>query len=370
MSYKDLEDAKLKCFKQIISSSVRIYNTEPFSKSFKVVQKPEFTRIVNRPYEYRVDEPLQTPERSQRVKENISEFFNKIQGMIPNELYIGVIRKINSTKVRRGLSEATWKEKRNFLLGTAGVSYGDSIFVTGGKETLFHEMLHSITTYQEGYWLDNETFVEKYYSGFRQLVRTYDERTKKWDSDCSNVFGVGLNEGMTEKLAADLAGGKREAYNLECNVLDVIELIVGKDRLRELYFQCDLQTLSNMIDPSDDKSEFRYFISLLDYINTENNSFNGILNPKAISRINKTYRLIGKYLTKQFSQMLVREYTTYLMDGLNPEEIYRRQQEEINQFYNLMNKKVDGRRLGDKETLQELRKNLKINFQDTNARSR
>ena len=89
------------------------------------------------------------------------------------------------------------------------------------KILLPHELFHVATAVNT---------VDTYYCGFRQTGKNYD-------------IGEGLNEGYTELLSRRYFNIKPRAYSDNVIIASLIEELIGKEEMEDLYFHTDLPSL-------------------------------------------------------------------------------------------------------------------------------
>lgn len=110
---------------------------------------------------------------------------------------------------------------------------------------LLHELLHASTS---SYTKD------KAYCGLAQIDLTTREE-----------IGRAINEGYTELLTRRLFGyNSKEGYNYEVAVAEMIEFIVGKDKMQDYYFKLDLNSLITELAQYSDIEKIVKFLQNLD----------------------------------------------------------------------------------------------------------
>ena len=135
------------------------------------------------------------------------------------------------------------------------MSVGKS-FLSNSIGALQHELLHASSTYY-----DKENNIV--YSGFSQAFI----HTKK-DED-SVAYGVGLNEGYTQYLTRKLFLDNKlskKVYENEQKTVKCLELALGADKMRSLYFRGDLNGLVNELEKYVTRDEINKFINLTDVL--------------------------------------------------------------------------------------------------------
>lgn len=115
------------------------------------------------------------------------------------------------------------------------------------EETLYHELLHAASSRKKD---------GIYFIGFMQDPPT---------------IGVAINEGYTELLNQRYFQKDKEdkyvMYHYEVAVVEILELIIGKEKMTSLYFNNDLKGLVEELSKYQDIDKIKEFISNLDTIN-------------------------------------------------------------------------------------------------------
>ena len=105
---------------------------------------------------------------------------------------------------------------------------------------------------------------EKVASGFRQGYVINNAMTKKY------FIGTGINEGytdlMTKRYLVEDYGTNKIGYAYEEKIALLTELIVGKDKMINLYFQANLKGLVEELAKYSSVEEAKEFITILDTI--------------------------------------------------------------------------------------------------------
>lgn len=118
-------------------------------------------------------------------------------------------------------------------------------------EDIYHELLHLTTRYVDKY--------DNVFIGFSQLN---DEDT----------IGEGINEGYTELLTKRYFPKTTRCYPYQYVVASNIENLIGKDKMIELYFNCNLKGLITELSKYLDVSEVFELINGLDVYTKNMNS--------------------------------------------------------------------------------------------------
>lgn len=120
------------------------------------------------------------------------------------------------------------------------------------KSTINHELFHVSTTY-----IDSNSNV--IYCGFSQL------QIKKGNKQ----IGEGLNEGYTQYLTDKYFPSKPllMAYSYEKRIAEIVELIVGQEKMQSLYFNANLKGLIDVLKQYSTEENAYNFIVTLDFLN-------------------------------------------------------------------------------------------------------
>ena len=116
--------------------------------------------------------------------------------------------------------------------------------------TIDHELLHASTTI-----IDKSNSI--ILCGFQQINK-------------GRQIGEGLNEGYTQYLAEKYFGDKHKllhAYLYEKRVAEILEIIVGEDLMKALYFNANLMGLIEYLKQYNQEEEIYKFIRTLDFLN-------------------------------------------------------------------------------------------------------
>lgn len=120
------------------------------------------------------------------------------------------------------------------------------------KATINHELLHVSTTYID----PNSNVI---FCGFSQLQI----------KNGSKQIGEGLNEGYTQYLADKYFSSKPLliAYPYEKRIAEIVELIVGQEKMQSLYFNANLKGLIDALKQYSTEENVYNFITTLDFLN-------------------------------------------------------------------------------------------------------
>jgi len=116
------------------------------------------------------------------------------------------------------------------------------------KDTIFHELLHAASSIE-----DKEESIS--FSGFEQI------NCERWQK-----IGRALNEGYTELLNQRYFSPVRDVYTMEVTIAKMIERIVGREKMTEMYFQANLKGLINELSKYNEN--ILEFLGHLDFLST------------------------------------------------------------------------------------------------------
>ncbi|MGN0974286.1 MAG: hypothetical protein ACI4OT_06035 [Bacilli bacterium] len=118
------------------------------------------------------------------------------------------------------------------------------------SNSLNHELLHMATTIKKG---------TLSFTGFKQVILNLNPLY-------SSIIGTGLNEGYTEVLA-ERYFGEGNSYYAEKYYASLLENIVGKEKMEQLYFKADLNGLIEELEKYETRDNILNFVENLDYLN-------------------------------------------------------------------------------------------------------
>ena len=117
-----------------------------------------------------------------------------------------------------------------------------------------HELIHAASSFKNG----------------RQIITGF---CQCYIKPLMSVVGIVLNEGYTEVLSNRyvvdkklIINGKNTGYKYERAVAELVELIVGRDKMINMYFHGDLEGLIRELSKYQDEMKVKEFILDLDII--------------------------------------------------------------------------------------------------------
>ena len=175
-------------------------------------------------------------------KKNLLIFTKKVIKNFKEDDLINFYNNINSLDIRNNN-----KLLEMALAGTYSSSK-NKIEISGGYENcIYHELFHMASSKFENN-ID--------YSGFEQLKKSF-------------RLGKGINEGYTDLLTYRYFPDgfeSNDAYKYAMDIMQLLEIIVGKEKMQSLYLQADLLGLITELKKYNLESKIMQFISNMDYI--------------------------------------------------------------------------------------------------------
>lgn len=159
------------------------------------------------------------------------------------------------------------------------------------ESTIYHELFHVASSIIDG---------NTYFIGFSQYT------SKK------GMIGKGLNEGYTELLTNRYFNSNDKSYQFEMKCAYLLEQIVGKQQMENLYLKADLFNLKNTISEYTTEENFTTFLTNLDIINdtTYSSLYYYYYKEDTLNR----YRDILIFLVETYSKKL---YLSYINSEIN-----------------------------------------------------
>ena len=277
---------------------------------------------------------LMTPEiiekHSDVDKTRLSKFRNAL-------VYSIFIEKLNKMFSRSNLKNF-YNNINSLKIGTNPIGHIDGIeayykpenntiyFCRNGYniEIVFHELLHMASTICKNGMV---------YCGFSQK--------KKYSR---KVIGAGLTEGYTQLLTRRMYKDTYEyRYYTEVEIAKIIETIIGKEKMENLYFNANLKWLVEELSKYSDEQETLKFIKRLDFITKyETNKENNTRREEIL--LVEAYKDVYTFLLKTYVEQ---QKELYRKNEIDKEEfinrianyIYDIKLDSYRGDYNLLNKK-------------------------------
>ena len=247
-------------------SSIKKYIIRPQKLKMKLIEysNTDMVKVIDLPDELYEGSDLDV--KDNEVYQKIYEEFGKvIEEKIPREdldNYFRNFKTIKEIKTPTGYM-LKYLSKGQLVGGTYNIK-DNLIDLETSKlskllNSIFHELLHASSTRVD---LDNNVI----YSGFSQM------HIHKEDPRKNEVYGIGINEGVTQYLANKLFDPDHQlisaysVYQEEQAIAKALEKIIGEEKLRSLYFRADLQGLVTELEQYATREEIYKFINYTDVL--------------------------------------------------------------------------------------------------------
>lgn len=225
----------------------------------------------------------------QQFGPSIIEFINTIKQNIPNSDLTLFYNNFNNIKT----SIKNFKIS-NFLLDkhTAGQWSPEENTIELSKDdyksTIDHELFHVSTTY-----IDPKTHI--IFCGFQQI------------KSANNQIGEGLNEGYTQYLTEKYFSSHSllKSYHYEKRIAEVVELIVGQEKMQSLYFNANLKGLIDILKQYNTEENIYKFITSLDFLNKHLND--NYLTTNSNKILLNSLEYVSSFLIKTYIKKLILE---------------------------------------------------------------
>lgn len=201
------------------------------------------------------------------------------------------------------LSVKKYKLNDYIFLNNLGAYYRSNVNIIVIRKNklnvIYHELFHMASSF---YNKENQMI----FSGFEQ------------NSLFKKGIGKALNEGYTQLLTERYFSEQIEkVYNIEKSFAQIIEMIVGKEKMKSLYFKVDLPGLINELQNYCDNDEI---IKLLNDIDT----LGEYSNNGKLKNVNDTQTLIDSYKSAYLTLMKCYAYKFTLNNNqLTNESMYK-----------------------------------------------
>lgn len=325
----------------IISRSIKYKLVQKnFYTNCKVISKPEVFNKQNKIY------------NSQMISKEVSDIINKIYSALETEVSkesMQIVRNnLSSIKERSGYLESI---RLSFLNGggeykPTNHTISKNYFLTKkdtiirGKQVESKKLLQKILSHELIHAASAHKNKNKIIVGFNQnnMLR-----------QGSNI-GRGINEGYTDYISNKYIVDKNlnikgmdAGYNYEILIAQIVELIIGKEKMMNMFFQGDLEGLIKELSKYQDELKVKQFIVDLDTISFAKSN---IISKNDSELIMTLYNRINIFLYNAFSnkadsQINQKELDKYLEDSKKYLELFS---------------KLDKNSLINKKTKKEIKK--------------
>lgn len=284
------------------------------NKRYKLVKANKFTnfRILEKPDIYdTVRKKAYNTNITEEMQEIINKIYTSFEPIVSNESMQIIRRNIESIKVN-----SNWLKSIQLSFMGAGGSYSplnhcmmENYFLTKlninnyieskklFQKVISHELIHAASSFKSG---------RKMITGFCQYY------IKPGGSN----IGIGLNEGYTEVLSNRyiidkkiVVNGKDVGYKYETPVAELVELIVGRDKMINMYFHGNLEGLTGELSKYQDKAKVKKFILDLDTIASIRRDRIAISKNNTVSNLyNRVNVFLYDAFTNKMSESSTEEY--------------------------------------------------------------
>ena len=170
-------------------------------------------------------------------------------------------------------------------------------------EIFTHEFIHLLTSE---------------YNSEGILLEGFNIKKEEIDSDF-----LGLNEGITQMITEDLLGTNEiTAYPFQTSIARKLAVIIGKERIIELYSKHDVEGLINELAKIDDTFDIATFITQINHLHKVTNETNCQdalgLGTQIEENLIDLYLKSGKQKDKEFSQLIIDSKTARNLSILVP----------------------------------------------------
>ena len=310
-------------------------------KDYKVLEKPEMYKTVRK--------KTYNPNITEETQEIINKIYTSFETVVSNESMQIIKRNIESIKVN-----SNWINSLNLCFRGAGGSYdltnhtiSKNYFLTKkdtiirGKQVESKKLLQKILSHELIHAASAHKNKNKINVGFNQYNILKPN---------SSYIGRGINEGYTDYISNKYIvdkilniKGMDAGYNYEILIAQIVELIIGKEKMMNMFFQGDLEGLIKELSKYQDELKVKQFILDLDTISFAKSN---IISKNDSELIMTLYNRINIFLYNAFSnkadsQINQKELDKYLEDSKKYLELFS---------------KLDKNSLINKKTKKEIKK--------------
>lgn len=254
---------------QILLKKYKLKNYNLVSDISKIELPPELFQL-----NYSLDEQKI---RKKKYSKELLEISNKILNILPDTKFF--LRSINDVKIKKLKDRNT--DKNSIVIKKGAYSVKRNIICVENPIYLSHEIFHLASSYFD---FMNDIL----YSGFSQI-----------NNITKTTIGKGLNEGYTALLDEKYFKSKPGSYVLEKHFANILEMIVGKEKMLKFYCTADLKGLIVELSKYDKPENIIKFI----------NDFEFLEASKVLTLdknfINEKLQFIAKFLTECYLNKMI-----------------------------------------------------------------
>lgn len=336
-----------------------ILDSRKLTKDLVLCRKCNYTKIHSKSQalvteEDKAKHKVQT--RRKEVECYVNEFLRVLRDRVKPELFDEIAKKVERVAVKYGQGEFTsaelaqWNKFSKTVKGISDpINWTTLINENTDKHTIYHELMHQITT-----TVEKQGYGKKIYCGFEY-------QDVKFGATEPTIVGRALNEGMTELMVQDYFGTEH-TYAFEKNICRILGLIVGEENLKEFYLTNDMEGLSKSCLhhlKSEDPQMFMNFVRAVDFI-YNNQKASTLLKSNKRYVLDETCKEIGVFLSRMFINSLLEETKKLRDEGYTQESIYTMQQQRISKFTKMMQTKHAGLSLDISGTIHLLNQDKNV----------
>ena len=247
-------------------SSIKKYIIRPNKLKMELIKysSTDMVKVVDLPDELYEGNDLDVKE-NEVYKKIYNQFCEVIESKIPREDLDNYYRNFKTLKEEKTPTDYMLKylRKGQIIGGTYNLKNNtidlETMVLSKVINSICHELLHAATTR-----VDKENGV--IYSGLSQMF------INKEDEKKNEVYGIGINEGLTQYYANKFFDPNHEltpAYSIyeeEQMIAKVLEKIVGEEKLQSFYFRSDLKGFVTEIQKYASKEDIYKFINYTDVL--------------------------------------------------------------------------------------------------------
>ena len=237
-----------------------------FPKCKKIKMPPE---LVLESGDFQVDDKIKAEDKA-----HILNFINTVCSNFSDDCLILLCNNLKSLKLKD-----TYHQKHIFNPDVTGAYNLKKNAIIIRDCSLYNPIYHELFHLSSSIIQDKTTF-----SGFSQ-----------------DAFGKGLNEGYTQLLTERYFAKESvidSSYPIQKRIVQVLEIIVGKDEMEQLYMQANLKGLVDFLSKYATEKEILSFISNVDFTMQYLPNHKFLLFKKYLLR--KAFSSISDFLIKIF----------------------------------------------------------------------
>ena len=259
--------------------TAKVITSRPMVKIVNDSESKEYSSYENFPPELlSFDEETKKRIIERHLSDTIMEFVTTLEEKSSNLNLFFMYDNLRSLKVTKAGNLAE-SYVTKYLKGWNGVYFtgkNEIKLSENSKGTFYHELFHMATAFKR-YGID--------YCGFSQFSREI------------GTIGTGINEGYTNLLVEHYFGLKNTSYEDEVKIVRQIEKIIGHDKMKQLYFNADLQGLTEEMSKYTSLENALALVQKTDYITYINKKHKWSLIPIKKMYLDKSLTSIDEIIS-------------------------------------------------------------------------